>query len=101
MDPGLDTPYGAFRAPRLPLDLRCITMGAIGWGILKIADGGLAWAFDTDSPIAQVMDLLRMQIGRVAFLGEAFGLSVGKLWGTADYELEPWQAAVTQPPTRP
>ena len=96
MDPGLDTPYGAFRAPRLPLDLRCIAMGALGWGILQIADSGLAKAFGADhSPIAQVMELLRMQIGRVSFLGEAFGLSVGALWGTAAYALEPWQAALT------
>ena len=95
MDPGLDTPYGAFRAPRLPLDLRCVTMGALGWGTLHLADGLLAKAFDSPHPIAQVMGLLSAQIGRIAFLGDAFELSVGSLWGIETFQLGRWQALIT------
>jgi hypothetical protein len=95
MDPGLDSPYGSFRAPRLPLDLRCIAMGAAGWGTLQLADWALGAAFGQAQPIAQVMSLLRNQIGQIAFLGTAFDHSVGAIWGTAPYELAWAQALVT------
>jgi len=95
MDPGLDSPYGSFRAPRLPLDLRCITMGALGWGTLQLADWALGKAFGQAQPIAQVMGLLREQVGHIAFLGTAFDQSMGSIWGTAEYELAWSQAFVT------
>lgn len=95
MEPALENPYGSFRAPRIPLDLRCITLGAAGWLILQFADGWLGSLFSTDAPIAQLMGLLSAQLGRVAFLGDAFDLSAGGLWGLAPYRMTWWQGAVS------
>jgi len=93
MEPALENPYGSFRAPRVPLDLRCIALGAAGWGVLQLADGWMAHLFSTDSPLAQLMGLLSAQLGRVAFLGDAFDLSAGGLWGIAPYRMAWWQGA--------
>ncbi|MHC4410906.1 MAG: hypothetical protein ACYS0F_18105, partial [Planctomycetota bacterium] len=94
MEPALENPYGSFRAPRVPLDLRCVGMGAAGWGVLQLADGGMARAFSTERPIAQLMGLLSARLGRVAFLGDAFDLSAGGLWGIAPYQMNWWQGVV-------
>ncbi|MHC4952926.1 MAG: hypothetical protein ACYTGZ_03485 [Planctomycetota bacterium] len=95
MDPGLESPYGSFRAPRLPLDLRCITLGAVGWGTVQMADWALGKAFGQDQPVAQVVGLLRDQIGHIAFLGQAFDQSMGAIWGRAEYDLVWSQALIT------
>ncbi|MHC4940643.1 MAG: hypothetical protein ACYTHK_17010 [Planctomycetota bacterium] len=94
MEPALENPYGSFRAPRVPLDLRCIGMGAAGWGVLQLADGWMARIFETERPISQLMGLLGGQLGRVAFLGDAFELTSGGLWGLAPYTMTWWQGAV-------
>ena len=70
-------------------------MGAAGWGVLQLADWALGAAFGHAQPIAQVMSLLRAQIGQIAFLGPAFDQSVGAIWGTTPYELAWSQALVT------
>jgi hypothetical protein len=93
MEPALENPYGSFRAPRVPLDLRCIALGAAGWGVLQLADGWLGRLFSSESPLAQLMGLLSAQLGRVAFLGDAFDLSAGALWGVAPFRLTWWQGA--------
>jgi len=94
MEPGLENPYGSFRAPRIPLDLRCVAMGAVGWGVLQAADTWMAHLFSTDSPLGQLMGLLRGQLQRVAFVGDAFELSAGALWGAEAYRMPWWQGAV-------
>lgn len=88
-------PHGALRAPRVPLDLRCIILGALGWGTTQVADSLLGLAFDSTHPVAQLMGLVRNEIGRVAFLGDAFGLATQGLWGGAAFELSCWQGVLT------
>jgi len=70
-------------------------MGAVGWGTLQLADWALGAAFSQTQPIAQVMSLLRSQIGQIAFLGTAFDKSVGAIWGTEPYQLVWSQALIT------
>ncbi|MEM8883641.1 MAG: hypothetical protein AAGD14_06225 [Planctomycetota bacterium] len=95
MELGPENPYGSFRAPRVPLDLRCITMGALGWGVLQLIDPLLGKAFHQPEPIAQLMGLLYAYLGRIAFVGDAFQLSVGSLWGIRPYALSWWQGTIT------
>jgi len=70
-------------------------MGALGWGTLQLADWALGKAFAQAQPIAQMMGLLRDQIGHIAFLGTVFEQSVGAIWGTEDYHLVWSQAVIT------
>ena len=83
--PGM--PHGALRAPRVPLDLRCIVLGAVGWGLTLLADVLLGLSFDSAQPLAQLMGVVQAQLGRVAFLGDAFGVAANGLWTTRPCEL--------------
>ena len=83
MEPALENPYGSFRAPRVPLDLRCIGMGAAGWGVLQLADGWMARIFETDRPIAQLMGPLQAEPdSQLAFLARL--LEPGHVVGNRD-----------------
>jgi len=89
-----DMPHRAFVAPRIPFDLRCVTLAAAGYLVLALLDAGLGQLFKTASPLAQMFDLVGREIGRVAFLGEGFQLAMRAVWGVEEYALEWWQALV-------
>lgn len=95
MSNGLEQPYGAFKPPRIPLDLRCILLATGGFLTAYALDGLLASIWDVASPVAQMLGLLAGEIGRVAFLGDGFRLAMGSVWGIEPYGLEWWQALVT------
>jgi len=95
MSEGLDTRHGGFRAPRVPFDLRCVILAALGFLATAGVDFLLAKWFDTASPVAQMVDLVAQQIDRVAFVGIAFRQAMEAVWGETPYSLEFWQALVT------
>jgi hypothetical protein len=95
MNHDLGQPQGGFRAPRVPLDLRCVILAIFGfvavWGI----DLLLAWIWGVASPVGQMVSLTADQLGRIAFLGTAFRNSMEPIWGVAEHRLAWWQGAIT------
>jgi hypothetical protein len=95
MNHGLGQPQGGFRAPRVPLDLRCVILAIGGfvavWGI----DLLLAWIWGVASPVGQMVSLTADQLGRIAFLGAAFRSGMEPIWGVVDHKLSWWQSAIT------
>jgi hypothetical protein len=94
MSDGNDLPHRAFVAPRIPFDLRCVTLAAAGYLVMALVDAGLGQLFKTASPLAQMFDLVGNEIGRVAFLGDGFRYAIGAVWGIEEYALAWWQALV-------
>jgi len=91
MSHGLDLPQGGFRAPRVPLDLRCVAIGALGYLVVRGVDWGLQSFLQTDtSPVAQLMDLIASQLDYVAFLGSSFRRAMHAVWGVEPYALSFW-----------
>lgn len=84
MSQGLDFPQGGFRAPRVPLDLRCVLLGAAAWLVLRGADLLLAKVLGHPSPIGQLVDLVAQQLDAVAFVGDAFRRSMTAIWSFQD-----------------
>jgi hypothetical protein len=95
MSQGLDLPQAGFRAPRVPLDLRCVMLGAAAWLTLRGADLLLAWVLKGTRPLAQLVDLVADQIGQVAFVGEAFRLGMTAIWGYQECGLAWWETILT------
>jgi hypothetical protein len=95
MSQGLDLPQAGFRAPRVPLDLRSVILGAAAWLTLQGVDLLLAWALQTTRPVAQLVDLVADQIGQVAFVGPAFRMGMTAVWGHAEYGLSWWETLLT------
>ena len=92
----MDLPQGAFRAPRVPLDLRCVILAAAGFLTVHGVDVLLQWTWGTTaSPMAQLVDLIGQQLDYVAFLGAAFRRAMDAVWGVAPWELTPWQTLLT------
>ena len=92
MSDGNELPHRAFVAPRIPFDLRCVTLAAAGYLVLMLVDMGLGHLFDVGSPIGQIVDRLATEIGRVAFLGDGFRTAMAAIWGIEEYALNWWQA---------
>jgi hypothetical protein len=96
MSNGLDQPYGAWKAPRIPLDLRCILLATAGYLAVFGLDHALRAAFGhDDSPVAQMLGLLAGEVGRVAFLGDGFRLAMDHVWGVRPFDLTWPQAFAT------
>ncbi len=95
MSQGMDAPHPGFRPPRVPFDLRCVSLAACGFLLVTVADTLLSSWWGCASPVAQMMGLLAGQIGRIAFLGEGFRLATTPLWGIEIYDLAWWQALLT------
>ncbi|MHC4548685.1 MAG: hypothetical protein ACYTEZ_07890 [Planctomycetota bacterium] len=95
MSNGLGRPQGGFRAPRVPLDLRCVILAVFGYLAVLGVDWVLARLMGVTSPVAQMVSLVAEQLGHIAFLGTAFRSAMAVIWGLADYELAWWQAAIT------
>ncbi|HEX5138414.1 MAG TPA: hypothetical protein VFY93_15670 [Planctomycetota bacterium] len=95
MGQGLDLPQAGFRAPRVPLDLRCVMLGAVAWLTLRGVDVLLQWAFKATRPVAQLVDLVAGQIGKVAFVGPAFRMGMTAIWGEQEFTLTWSQTLVT------
>jgi len=95
MSQGLDLPQAGFRAPRVPLDLRCVMLGAVAWLTLRGVDVFLAWGLKVTRPVAQLVDLVASQIGKVAFVGPAFRMGMTAIWGEQEFVLSWWQTLVT------
>ncbi len=91
MSQGLDLPQAGFRAPRVPLDLRCVILGAAAWLAIRGADLLLAWALKATRPIAQIVDLVARQLDSVAFVGAAFRTGMTAIWGEQRCVLEWWE----------
>ena len=68
MTEGFEAPQTGFRAPRVPFDLRCITLGAAGYVVLLLADWLLGLVFDVSSP---VQGLTAQLIGHLGIFGQA------------------------------
>jgi len=81
MSQGLDQPQAGFRAPRVPLDLRCVILGAAAWLAIRGADLLLAWLLKVTRPVAQLVDLVARQLDSVAFVGAAFRKGMTAIWG--------------------
>jgi ABC-type multidrug transport system fused ATPase/permease subunit len=95
MSQGLDLPQAGFRAPRVPLDLRCVMLGAVAWLAVRGLDLLLAWALKATRPVAQLVDLVADQIGQVAFIGPAFRMGMAAIWGQQEHSLAWWETLVT------
>jgi hypothetical protein len=95
MSQGLDLPQGGFRAPRVPLDLRCVVLGAAAWLVLRGLDLLLAAWLKVDAPVAQVVDLVARQLDAVAFVGAAFRTGMSAVWGHQPYDLTWGETLVT------
>jgi hypothetical protein len=95
MSQGLDLPQAGFRAPRVPLDLRCVMLGAVAWLTLRGVDAFLDWGLKVTRPGAQLVDLVASQIGKVAFVGPAFRMGMTAIWGEQEFALSWWQTLVT------
>ena len=95
MSDGNHLPRNVFRAPRIPFDLRCVLLAIAGYVAVQLADAALGGLFSTDtSPVSQVMGLLALHLGRVAFIGEGFGLAMQSVWGISACTLLWWQVAL-------
>jgi hypothetical protein len=81
MNQGLDSPQGGFRAPRVPLDLRCVMLGAAAWLAVRGVDLLLEWILRLKAPMAQLVELVARQLDAVAFVGAAFRTSMSAVWG--------------------
>ncbi len=81
MSQGLDQPQAGFRAPRVPLDLRCVMLGAAAWLSVRGTDLLLAYLLKTTRPVAQLVDLVARQLDSVAFVGAAFRKGMTAIWG--------------------
>jgi len=81
MSQGLDLPQAGFRAPRVPLDLRCVILGAGAWLTVRGANLLLAKAFAAESPVGQLVDLVARQLDSIAFIGAAFRRGMSAVWG--------------------
>lgn len=92
MSQGLDQPQAGFRAPRVPLDLRCVMLGAAAWLAVRGADLLLAWLLKTARPVAQLVDLVARQLDSVAFVGAAFRKGMTAIWGHASLAAEEVEA---------
>jgi len=90
-----DLPRSGFEAPRIPFDVRCVTLAALGYLAVRVADAGLSRLFGVHSAVAQMVDALAAQIGRVAFLGDGFRTSMRAVWGLQTCALTWWQLLVT------
>jgi hypothetical protein len=95
MSQGLDLPQAGFRAPRVPLDLRCVMLGALAWLAIRGADLLLAWGLKTTKPVAQVVDLIAQQLHSIAFIGPAFRLGMTAIWGEQPFALAWWETLLT------
>ncbi len=95
MSQGLDQPQAGFRAPRVPLDLRCVMLGAAAWLAIRGADILMAWALKATRPIAQVVDLVARQLDSVSFVGTAFRTGMTAIWGEQHCVLEWWEILFT------
>ena len=95
MTHGLGQPQGGFRAPRVPLDLRCVILAIFGYLAVCCVDRALEWLWGVHSPVAQMVALVADQLGHIAFLGEAFQRAMEPLWGEAKYALTIWQSIAT------
>lgn len=95
MSQGLDLPQAGFRAPRVPLDLRCVMLGAMAWLAVRGLDLLLAWGLKVTRPVAQLVDLVADQIGQVAFIGPAFRMGMTALWGEQEHSLAWWETLLT------
>lgn len=95
MSQGLDLPQAGFRAPRVPLDLRCVMLGAVAWLALRGVDVFLQWTLKATRPVAQLVDLVASQIGKVAFVGPAFRMGMTAIWGEQEFALTWWETLVT------
>ena len=95
MNHGLGQPQGGFRAPRVPLDLRCVILAIFGFVAVWGVDLLLGWIWGVTSPVGQMVQLTADQLGRIAFLGTAFKNSMEPIWGVAVHKLAWWQGAIT------
>jgi hypothetical protein len=95
MSQGLDLPQAGFRAPRVPLDLRCVILGAAAWLALRGADLFLGKLLGAASPVGQLVDLVADQIDAVAFVGAAFRTCMSAIWGHEEHALAWWETLLT------
>jgi hypothetical protein len=102
MSQGLDLPQAGFRAPRVPLDLRCVMLGAAAWLTIRGADLLLFKLFGAAaSPVGQLVDLVADQLDSVAFIGAAFRTGMSAIWGfdsplpLPEHALRWWETLLT------
>jgi hypothetical protein len=65
----------------VPLDLRCVMLGAAAWLAIRGADLLLARLLGATRPVAQLVDLVARQLDSVAFVGAAFRKGMTAIWG--------------------
>ncbi len=89
------SPQGMLRAPRVLFDLKCLLLALAGFLVLYLVNFGLEKWFAQPNPIGQMVSLLAVEIGRVAFLGDGFRRAMDGVWGLPPHALHWWQGLVT------
>ena len=97
MTQGFSLQQGGFRSPRVPFDLRCVVLAALGFLATWGADRLLEQILGLDaSPTAQLVAGMAGLLDHVAFVGAAFRAAMEALWwGHATYTLETWEAVLS------
>jgi hypothetical protein len=95
MSDGFEPPRGGFKAPRVPFDLRCVVLAALGYLFIKGADLLLAKIWGVTKPMAQLVGWIADQLGEIPFLGGGFRLAMNPLYGAGTFALSWWQGLVT------
>lgn len=95
MSDGFEPPRGGFRAPRVPFDLRCVTLAALGYLVVKGADWLLGTMWDVTRPMGQLVGYITAMLFKIPFLGEGFALAMNPIYGLATPELSWWQNGIT------
>jgi len=86
---------GAFRAPRVPFDLKSLILATAGFLAMFVVNLGLEKILDQPNPVGQMVSLLAREIGQIAFLGEGFSRAMEGIWGIPPYALTFWESALT------
>lgn len=95
MSDGFAPPRGGFKAPRVPFDLRCVVLAALGYLFIRGADLLLAKIWGVAKPMAQLVGWIAEQLGEIPFLGSGFRLAMDPLYGGGTFALSWWQGLVT------
>lgn len=90
MSNGFEHKPMSLRAPRIPFDLRCVLLAAMGYLVLLLADWLLAEAFHKPAPVLQCLMLAFGMLGRAG--GPAMKLLFGQALAT---NLAGWQVFLT------
>ncbi len=88
----LEPPERGFRAPRVPFDLRCVTLAALGYLLTLGIDKLLGSLFDVADPIPNLVGIISLHLSPV---GTGFRDALQPVFGAASSAMNWWQALIT------